>query len=153
MGWVGEMGRWGGGEGRNARFEVAIKMQRSAGEIMLNSVRDNSYPKLNILLETHSGRTIASVLEMPRYQVEAETRAEAIVALKNLLTVQLSQLEVIPLDFNSEQPNSLENPWLKFAGVFKDDPDFAEIVAELRQERQADFNDSEIDSSVYLSEL
>ena len=105
---------------------------------MPNQNRDNPYPKLNILLETHSGKTIASVLEIPRYQVEAETRAEAIVALKNLLTAQLSQVEVIPLEFDSDQLNSLENPWLKFAGVFKDDPDFAEIVAELRQEREAD---------------
>ena len=137
----------------DARFEVAVEMRTIVDEIMLNPSQDKSYPKLNILLETHSGRTIASVLEMPRYQVEAKTRAEAIVALKNLLTGQLSQVEVIPLEFNSDQLSLVENPWLKFAGVFKDDPDFAEIVAELRQEREADFDDSEIDPSAYLSEL
>jgi hypothetical protein len=109
--------------------------------------------KLNILLEQHSGKTIASVLEIPRYQVEADTRAGAIVALRDLLNAQLPQVEVIPLNLNPDQLNPLENPWLKFAGAFKDDSDFAEIVAELRQEREADFDDSEIDSSVYLSEL
>jgi hypothetical protein len=34
-------------------------------------------------------------------------------------------------------PRVAENPFLKFAGVFKDDVDFAEIADRLRKERNA----------------
>ena len=29
-----------------------------------------------------------------------------------------------------------ESPWTKFSGIFKDDPDFEEIVQEMRAERE-----------------
>jgi hypothetical protein len=41
-------------------------------------------------------------------------------------------------------------PWAKFAGIFKDNQDFAEIMDELRAERESD-DESEIDPSYYLS--
>lgn len=36
------------------------------------------------------------------------------------------------------QPQEPEKPWMKFAGVFKNDPDFAAIVKTLREEREID---------------
>lgn len=36
------------------------------------------------------------------------------------------------------QPLTSENPLMKFAGIFPDDPDFMEIIKEMRAEREQD---------------
>lgn len=92
---------------------------------------------LHILLErTEEGKVIASVLEeIPNCRVEASTDEQAIENLKKIVTSYLEKIEVIPLEIEIPQTQQIENPWMKFAGVFKDDPDFAEIVEELRAER------------------
>ena len=80
-------------------------------------------------------KTIASVLELPNCSVEEPTDEQAIESLKKLITFRLEKIEVISLEIEIPQFQHIEKPWMKFAGVFKDDPDFAEIVEELRAER------------------
>jgi hypothetical protein len=122
--------------------------------------------KLHMMLEpTNDGRSIASVLELPDYRVEGQTEAEAIDGLRILVTERLAQSHIVPLevpltcgrsenigDGRSGIPDRVasasvtyssaamgpadENPWVKFAGVFKDDPYFADIAEELRRERR-----------------
>jgi hypothetical protein len=79
---------------------------------------------------------IASVLEFPNTQVEAPTHKQAVEELKKLLSTRLEKLEIIPVEIQLSQ-SAAENPWIKFAGVFKDDADFAEIADCLRSERNA----------------
>ncbi len=43
------------------------------------------------------------------------------------------------------------NPWIKVAGLFKDDPYFAEIALSIRAERESN-DDSEVDPSLYIVE-
>lgn len=108
--------------------------------------------KVNILLESkEDGGAIASVLEMPSYRVEAATREQAIVELQALLNSRLKKVEILPIEINLPQAEHSENPWVKFAGIFKDDPDFAEIAEAIRSERQAE-DDTEVDPSVYMVE-
>ncbi|MBD2364325.1 hypothetical protein H6G36_24620 [Anabaena minutissima FACHB-250] len=91
--------------------------------------------KLHILLERNNeGNFIASVLELPNTQVEASTPEEAVQELKKLLSTRLEKLEIIPVEIQVSQ-SAAENPWMKFAGVFQDDADFAEIADHLRAER------------------
>ncbi|BBD70074.1 hypothetical protein NIES4072_64540 [Nostoc commune NIES-4072] len=93
--------------------------------------------KLHILLSRNNeGNVIASVLEFPNTQVEAPTTEQAVQELKKLLSTRLEKIEIIPLEIQLSQ-NEAENPWMKFAGVFKDDADFAEIANNLRAERNA----------------
>lgn len=93
--------------------------------------------KLHILLErNHEGNVIASVLEFPNTQVEAPTTEQAVQELKKLLSTRLEKIEIIPLEIQLSQSEA-ENPWIKFAGVFQDDADFAEIANNLRAERNA----------------
>jgi hypothetical protein len=93
--------------------------------------------KLHILLERNNeGNVIASVLEFPNTQVEAPTTEQAVQELKTLLSTRLEKIEIIPLEIQLPQSEA-ENPWIKFAGVFKDDADFAEIANNLRAERNA----------------
>ena len=102
---------------------------------------------LNILVEQQDGRAIASVLEIPAYRVEAETRALALVKLQALLTEQLSTAEVVPLEIKLPH-EAAHHSWAKYAGIFENDPDFTEIAKELRAERESE-DESEIDPAVY----
>jgi hypothetical protein len=98
--------------------------------------------KLHMMLEpTDDGRSVASVLELPDYRVEGQTEAEAIDGLRILVTEQLAHSHILPLEVPMGDVRSGielvdENPWVKFAGVFKDDRYFADIAEELRQERR-----------------
>lgn len=108
--------------------------------------------KVNILLEEkEGGGAIASVLEMPNYRVEAATPEQAIEELKVFLVTRLKNTKIFPVKINLPQVKQFENSWLKFAGVFKDDPDFAGIVQAIRAERQSE-DDTEIEPSVYMVE-
>jgi hypothetical protein len=46
------------------------------------------------------------------------------------------------------QSEIVKHNWMKYAGVFKDDVDFLEIIQEIRAERDAD-DESEVDPSYY----
>ncbi|MBW4632011.1 MAG: hypothetical protein KME30_08940 [Iphinoe sp. HA4291-MV1] len=97
----------------------------------------SEYLKLHILLERNNeGNVIASVLEFPNTQVEALTQEQAVQELKKLLSTRLEKIEIIPVEIQFAKSEA-ENPWMKFAGVFQDDADFAEIADNLRAERNA----------------
>ncbi|MBD2454912.1 hypothetical protein H6G80_12550 [Nostoc sp. FACHB-87] len=92
---------------------------------------------LHILLErSDAGNFIASVLEFPNTRIEAPTQEQAVQELKKLLSTRLEKTEIIPVEISLNQ-SEVENSWMKFAGVFKDDTDFTEIADSLRAERNA----------------
>jgi transcriptional regulator NrdR family protein len=111
--------------------------------------------KVTLLLETlKSGQVAASVLEFPDCRVKAETREAAIAQIQATFLERLKNLEAIswnvPIQASAVGVTSLSEPaWIKFAGVFKDDSDFAAIMESIRAERTSD-DDSEIDPSYYL---
>lgn len=92
--------------------------------------------KLHILVESNSkGNVVASVLELPSQKVEAPTQEQAVQELKKLLLTHLEKTEIIPVEIQLLPQSETENPWMKFAGVFQDDADFAEIADNFRAER------------------
>lgn len=100
--------------------------------------------KVNIVVETkEDGRAIASILEFPQYRVEAATREQALATLQQLLAERMNRVEVIPMEIKLPSAEQSERPWMKFAGVFKDDPDFDAVqqyIQEYRQELDASEN-------------
>jgi predicted RNase H-like HicB family nuclease len=105
--------------------------------------------KLNVLLENkEDGIISASALEFPAYKVEAASRQEAFEALQQLLDSHLKKAEIVPLEIEVSYAQPSENPWVRFAGIFKDDPYFKEIADAIRAERESD-DDSEVDPSLY----
>ncbi|MBN3940897.1 MAG: hypothetical protein HWQ40_13505 [Nostoc sp. NMS9] len=105
--------------------------------------------KVNILVKTREdGRVIASVLELPQYRVEAATREQALLILNQLLVQHLDKVEVIPMEIKLPQTEQSQKPWMKFAGVFKDDPDFDVVQQYIQEYRQElDTTENAIDSS------
>ncbi|PHM09090.1 HicB family protein [Nostoc sp. 'Peltigera malacea cyanobiont' DB3992] len=100
--------------------------------------------KVNILVETREdGRVIASILEFPQYRVEVATREQALLLLNQLLVQHMEKVEVIPMEIKLPQTEQSQKPWMKFAGVFKNDPDFdivQQYIEEYRQELDATEN-------------
>lgn len=90
----------------------------------------------NILLETTAdGFTTATVLEVPDCQIKDETKQGAVEKVQQLLQKRLDKAEIIKIPAPI-QPLEEENPLMKFAGIFQDDPDFMEIIKEIRAERE-----------------
>ncbi|NJM77791.1 MAG: hypothetical protein HC852_20935 [Acaryochloridaceae cyanobacterium RU_4_10] len=108
--------------------------------MLSSSTADNL--KLHLLLEqAQDGSAIATVLELPDCRIEAPTSELAIARLRNLVTHRLGNAQVLPLDISMPAAEGTENPWMKYAGVFKDDPYFPKIVETMQAERQDDAMD------------
>jgi predicted RNase H-like HicB family nuclease len=85
-----------------------------------------------VLLEnTAEGKALATVLELPECQITADTTEAALFEVQQQLNHRLASAEVVLIKILSQG----EHPMLKFAGIFKGDPDFAGVVANIAAER------------------
>jgi hypothetical protein len=108
---------------------------------------------LTLLVKTlESGQVAASVLELPGYQVEAESKEAAIDRLKTTLMDQLQDVEAMSWEVPVELPSAATNPWLRMFGAFKDDVYFDEVMEIIQAERDA-LGDDELDPAYYMPEL
>jgi predicted RNase H-like HicB family nuclease len=88
-----------------------------------------------ILLEnTAEGKALATVLELPECRVMADTVDNALLEVQQQLNRRLAKTEVVSVEIPNNSIQA-EHPMLKFAGIFKDDPDFAAVVASIKKER------------------
>jgi predicted RNase H-like HicB family nuclease len=103
--------------------------------------------KVTLLLEPlASGQFVASIFEFPECRVEADTREIAIAQVQAAFLDRLKHIEAISWDV----PISTSEPaWMKFAGIFENDADFATIMEKVRAERTSN-DESEVDPSYYL---
>jgi predicted RNase H-like HicB family nuclease len=96
-----------------------------------------------------SGHYVASVLELPAYRVEAESRELAIDLLKDTLLNQVKDAEISSLKLPIAVSPSAENPWKDLFGIFRDDIYFKEVVELIEAEKEA-LGDAEIDPAYYM---
>jgi hypothetical protein len=83
-------------------------------------------------------RWIAQVIGWAECQAQGRSRESAIAALREMLSDRLSRAEIIHVDVPDRQT---EHPWMKHAGMYKNDPLFEEVLAEIAAYR------SELDAS------
>jgi predicted RNase H-like HicB family nuclease len=97
-------------------------------------------PKLtyDVLIENQADGTVkATLLSLPECQGLGNTETEAIEELDKILQVRLGNAKIVTLEIKSPQ---IENPWMKIAGKYKDDPHFdqmLEYIEEYRRELDA----------------
>jgi hypothetical protein len=90
----------------------------------------------NILLESRDdGFTIATVLEVPNLQTTDKTKQGAIQKVRQLLQERLAKAEIIQISL-PKKSSDYKSSLMKFAGIFENDPDFQEIMSEIRTERE-----------------
>ncbi|MEH2086456.1 hypothetical protein [Nostoc sp.] len=95
---------------------------------------NNTVPKLNydVLIENKpDGGVSATVLGLPDFKGSGVTKEEALEKLIQLL--QERKPEIVTLEI---EPPQTEHPWMKFAGMFKDDPQFDEMLAYIEADRR-----------------
>jgi predicted RNase H-like HicB family nuclease len=95
---------------------------------------NNTAPKLtyDVLIENQKdGGVSAAVLGLPDFKGSGVTKEEALEKLIQLL--QEREPEIVTLEI---EPAQTEHPWMKFAGMFKDDPQFNEMLAYIEADRR-----------------
>lgn len=93
-----------------------------------------------VLLEnTPDGQSSATILDFPDCQATAATDREAVNQVQNRLTERLATAKIVSIEVPTPV---IVNPWIKFSGIYQDDPDFAEIAAAIRAERNPAEDDS-----------
>lgn len=75
----------------------------------------------------------AQVLGWEDCHVEADSREAAVSQLKQTLNDRLSQMDLIVLDIPVP---AIEHSWMKYAGMFENDPLFDEVLDEIAEYRR-----------------
>src|SRR5262249_10829071 len=103
---------------------------------MTASSRDwRSVMRISVLIEPVVGNGYRAKSGEPLpFVAEGATRDEAIQKLRDLVRQQLTAgAEVTAMDISGA---AVANPWVEFAGMFKDDPYFDEVVEILAENRR-----------------
>ncbi|MUG97015.1 type II toxin-antitoxin system HicB family antitoxin [Scytonema sp. UIC 10036] len=87
----------------------------------------------SVLVEAKEGGYQATVWGLPDCQVFAATRENALLHLHELVIARLQNVEIITQEI--EVPKS-EHPWMKFAGMYQDNPLFNEVVSNIEAYRR-----------------
>jgi predicted RNase H-like HicB family nuclease len=99
-------------------------------------------PALTVLIEQKTeGKYEAMVLGWAECKAEGNNREEVITNISIVVGDRLEKTELISLAIQSPKP---EHPWMKFAGKYKDDPYFDEMLEDiqaLRRERDAEMEE------------
>ncbi|MEG3845205.1 hypothetical protein [Microcoleus sp. herbarium14] len=91
------------------------------------------YPALTVLIEQEiEGKYQAMVLGWGECTTEGNSREEVITNISLVVGDRLEKAELISLAIQVPKP---EHPWMKFAGMYKDNPLFDEVVAYMEADR------------------
>ncbi|MDJ0736367.1 MAG: type II toxin-antitoxin system HicB family antitoxin [Nostocaceae cyanobacterium] len=103
---------------------------------LIKNTADN-LSKLNysILVEAKENGYQATVWGLPDCQTFATTKEEAINNLHEVLNTRLQNVEIVTQEIEIEMPKT-EHPWMKFAGKYKDDPQFDDMLADIEAYRR-----------------
>jgi predicted RNase H-like HicB family nuclease len=89
----------------------------------------------DVLIENELDGTVkATLLGLPDCQGLGSTETEAIENLSQSLQSRLETAKIVTLEI---EPPQSEHPWLKFAGMHKDNPLFDEVIADIEEEHNA----------------
>ena len=86
----------------------------------------------DVLLTKKDEKFIARVRQWPEIIVEGDTEETVLAQARADLKALLTSGRVVQLDLEIEPD---EHPWLKFAGVFAEDPDWDLFQASIQQYR------------------
>ncbi|NJK77430.1 MAG: type II toxin-antitoxin system HicB family antitoxin [Oscillatoriales cyanobacterium RU_3_3] len=91
-------------------------------------------PALTVLIEQKTeGKHEAIVLGLSECKAEGNSREEAISNISKIARDRLEKAEVISLEIKKNKP---DNPWMKLAGKYKDDPQFEAMQADIEAYRR-----------------
>ncbi|MBD0264212.1 MAG: type II toxin-antitoxin system HicB family antitoxin [Tolypothrix sp. Co-bin9] len=96
--------------------------------------RKSSNWTYDVLIEDEKyGGFSATVIGLPDCKAIGATKEEALTSLYEHLTERLAKAEIVSIKI---EPPKAEHPWMKFAGMFKDDPQFDDMLADIEAYRR-----------------
>ena len=110
--------------------------------MVIGTIVDEANDDLRCYSQKKDNGYIARVRDWPELVVEEPTREAAVAQIKEQLIEYLSQPpEVVQIDLKAA---AADNPWLKFAGMWADDPTWEDFLAEVETyRREVDESDVE----------
>ncbi|MDZ8104468.1 MAG: hypothetical protein RM338_02425 [Nostoc sp. DedQUE12a] len=100
-----------------------------------NRSQNNNEVLVNVIVKQRAdGRTVAIVPGFPELQVEASDRPAALAQLQQRLETHLAGAEIVSLPVKLPSTEQ-KNPWLAMAGIFKDDPQFEQMLKAIENYR------------------
>ena len=93
----------------------------------------NSFSLTVLVEEEAEVKYQAIVLGLPDCKAEGKTREDVLTKIKSIASDRLEKAELISLNIKIPKP---EHPWMKFAGMFKDDPQFEAMQADIAAYRR-----------------
>lgn len=88
----------------------------------------------NVLIEYESdGKVVATVLGMSECKAYGDTEEVALANLREYLSARLAKAKVVSIRL---EPSQEENPWMKLAGKYKDDPQFEAMLEYIEADRR-----------------
>ncbi len=106
---------------------------------------------VTLMLEPQAlGGFVASAVEFPAFRIEAATEAEAIGQLQQSLSEYVAHAKIMPWVMSVPPIDaSIATPaWAKFAGIFRDNSMFDEVMESIQADRDA-WGDAPMDVSEY----
>ena len=105
------------------------------GNTLLNQSKPNlAQLNYSVIVEREKeGRYKATVWGLGDCQATGDTREDALKSINQLLTTRLENAEVVEQEI--ALPKS-ENPWIKFAGMYKNNPLFNDMISEMEAYRR-----------------
>ncbi|MEH2458239.1 hypothetical protein [Nostoc sp.] len=105
----------------------------------------------DVLIENQPDGTVkATLLGLPDCQGLGNTETEAIEKVSQSLQTRLQNVKIVTLAI---EPTQSENPWLKFAGMHKDNPLFEQVLDYIEEERSEFDKQMEVCHANFINEL
>jgi len=92
-----------------------------------------------LLFENHEGEYTATVPALSGCTSQGRTEEEAIDKIRKTITELLSKGKIVMIDVPEPEIPFQRNPWLETFGIFKDDPNFDEMMRKIYQKRSGEY--------------
>ncbi|MEG3909731.1 hypothetical protein QT979_17630 [Microcoleus sp. w2-18bC1] len=101
----------------------------------------------HVIIKNESDRTVsAALLGWPECKAFGETRSQALQNLHELVNAQLAEAEIVSVKLTSSRSN---NPWVRLAGKYENDPYYDEVLAHIEEYRR----ELDAETEAYYSQI
>lgn len=112
-----------------------------------NSGGDFDSSTAHIIIKNESDRTVsAALLGWPECKAFGETRSQALQNLHDLVNAQLAEAEIVSVKLTNSRSN---NPWVRLAGKYENDPYYDEVLAHIEESRR----ELDAETEAYYSQI
>jgi hypothetical protein len=112
-----------------------------------NSGGDFDSSTAHVIIKNESDTTVsAALLGWPECKAFGETRSQALQNLHDLVNAQLAEAEIVSVKLTNSRSN---NPWVRLAGKYENDPHYDEVLAHIEEYRR----ELDAETEAYYSQI